>query len=134
MYRLSALAAAAIAALLSTAPGAAAQPSHCPPGLAKKNPPCVPPGLAGRGGRDDGRDLGDSYDEGYRDGYRDGLRVGDRLHDGSYRLIRDPGLYRLDPYRSGDWRYYLVRDLIVQADPETLEVLAVIGLASALLD
>ena len=25
-------------------------PKHCPPGLAKKNPPCIPPGLVGKFG------------------------------------------------------------------------------------
>ncbi len=112
--------------------------AHCPPGLAKKNPPCVPPGLARRGGDDrDGYRDGNrgEYREGYEDGLRDGLRLarGDRLPRGEYILIRDPSRYGLDPYRS-DWRYYLVRDMLVRADPDTLTVLAVIGLADRLLN
>ncbi len=35
---------AAAAAILMTAGAAEAQPRHCPPGLAKKAVPCVPPG------------------------------------------------------------------------------------------
>jgi len=61
----------------------------CPPGLAKKNPPCVPPGLA-RGG--------DRYD----DDFRRVLRVdrpdfwGLRLNDGRY-VYDDGYLVRLGP-------------------------------------
>jgi hypothetical protein len=36
----------AILALSSTAAAFANGPDHCPPGLAKKTPACVPPGLA----------------------------------------------------------------------------------------
>ncbi|MHA3976288.1 RcnB family protein [Halovulum sp. GXIMD14794] len=74
-----------------------AQGKGCPPGLAKKNPPCVPPGQAKKRGYSD-RD--DSY-RGDRDGdwvYRgdriigpDGrvYRVGDRLPGGYIVLERD---------------------------------------------
>jgi Ni/Co efflux regulator RcnB len=34
------------AVALSPFAAAAGGPSHCPPGLARKNPPCVPPGQA----------------------------------------------------------------------------------------
>jgi len=51
---LSALILAALA--LGSAPAAAQGPAHCPPGLAKKSPPCVPPGLA-KSWR-----MGDRYD------------------------------------------------------------------------
>lgn len=132
--------AALLAAGLASAP-AEAQPRHCPPGLAKKNPPCIPPGQAGRRGDhwdddDHGHWGDDGYDRGYRDGYHDGYRiaVGDRLARGDYELIRDPGLYGLRPYGRDSWRYYLVRDMIVRADPETRRVLAIIGLVDALLN
>ncbi len=140
-----AVALAALLAGLAYAP-AEAGPRHCPPGLAKKNPPCIPPGQVGRRGGDryddddwddDHRDRwDDDYDEAYRDGYRDGYRiaVGDLLHRGEYELIRDPGLYGLRPYGRDDWRYYMVRDMIVRADPETRRVLAIIGLVDALLN
>lgn len=133
---------AALAALAMSLPGpAAAQggPRHCPPGLAKKNPPCVPPGQARGGDRDEDRDRDrdrdPGYAEGYRDGYEDGYRlaVGDLL-DGDYRLIRNPPLFGLPDYGRDAWRYYLVRDLVVRADPETRRVLAIVGLVDTLLD
>ncbi len=43
---------ALILSILS-APVVFAQPKGCPPGLAKKSPPCVPPGLAKKGGQGD---------------------------------------------------------------------------------
>ncbi|AZL60889.1 excinuclease ABC subunit A [Tabrizicola piscis] len=36
-----------VSALLASVPAEAKQ-KHCPPGLAKKNPPCVPPGQVGK--------------------------------------------------------------------------------------
>lgn len=49
MPRLSTLFAAALAVgIVGVSAPADAQPKHCPPGLAKKNPPCIPPGLAGK--------------------------------------------------------------------------------------
>jgi hypothetical protein len=88
--------------------GAHAAPYACPPGLAKKNPPCVPPGLA-RAGHD--------------------YREGDRIRDG-YVVLRDPWRYRLDP----DGTYWRVGDALYRVNPETGRVLAVLGLLSALLD
>ncbi len=39
-----------LAFLLSLAvPAAAKGPNHCPPGLAKKSPTCIPPGQVGKG-------------------------------------------------------------------------------------
>jgi hypothetical protein len=87
---------AALAFAVAPAPAAAGGgPGHCPPGLAKKNPPCIPPGQVGRRGGDryDGHDdwdddhhyrWDDDYDQAYRDPYRDGYRigVGDRLTRG----------------------------------------------------
>jgi len=92
-------------------PPALAGPSHCPPGLAKKNPPCVPPGQA----------RGD-------DRWRDGDRHGD------HRLIEDPRRYGLAPHGGDSRRYYLVRDMPERADPDMRRVLGVIGLARALPD
>jgi hypothetical protein len=49
MPRLRTLLAAAlsVSAILASVPAEAKQ-KHCPPGLAKKNPPCVPPGQVGK--------------------------------------------------------------------------------------
>lgn len=49
MTRFTALLVAALAlGLTGVSLPAEAQPKHCPPGLAKKNPPCVPPGQVGK--------------------------------------------------------------------------------------
>lgn len=115
--------------------GAAHAAADCPPGLAKKNPPCVPPGLAKKHTDDqvrydDGRD--DGYEDGYRDGYADGVydyRAGDRI-SGDYVVVRDPARYGLDPAAT----YYRVGDGIYQVDRETQQILTVVGLASQLLN
>lgn len=78
---------------------------HCPPGLAKKNPPCVPPGQARK------------YD------------IGDRIDD-DYIILRNPGRYGLDR----DETYYRVGDSIYRVDRETREVLDLIGAIGAVLD
>lgn len=76
----------------------------CPPGLAKKNPPCVPPGLAKP-------------------------KEGDYLHDYEYEHITDYDRYHLDY----DHSYYRVGELIYRADPETFQVLELIGIMDELL-
>ena len=81
----------------------------CPPGLAKKNPPCVPPGQA-------------------RQMYRD-YRVGDRLPDG-FILIRTPSRYGLDPRRT----YYERGGYVVQVDRETMQILNLVGAITDLLN
>ncbi len=89
----------------------------CPPGLAKKNPPCVPPGLAKtqRFDRDD--DHGHVY------------RVGDIIRD-RYIILRDPLTYGLDP----NGTYWRVGDNLFRVDGETGRVLAALGLINALLN
>lgn len=82
----------------------------CPPGLAKKNPPCVPPGQA-------------KQDRQIR------YREGDRIRDG-YVLLRDPYRYDLDPALT----YWRVGEYLYRVDPETGRVLAALGLLSALLN
>ena len=79
---------------------------HCPPGLAKKTVPCVPPGQA--------KHL---------------YRAGDYV-DRDYRWINDPyryGLSRNDYYlRAGDYVY--------RVDPETRKVLNLIGAVADILN
>jgi len=87
--------------------------ANCPPGLAKKNPPCIPPGQA--------KKL-------YPD-YRPRYETGDRIYR-DYRIIRDVNRYRL---RKGDL-YYLVGREIFRISPDTGRVIAFIGLADALLN
>lgn len=119
----------------------------CPPGLAKKSPACVPPGLAKKapaydGGhvhRDDRVVIHDGHTHLDSDGrvviYNDRYdsvyhyRIGDRV-DGDYVVVRDPQLYGLDP----DGLYYRVDNGVYQVDRETQEILAIIGLASRILN
>ncbi|MDD9706145.1 excinuclease ABC subunit A [Seohaeicola sp. SP36] len=82
----------------------------CPPGLAKKNPSCVPPGQA-------------------KKAYRGDYRVGDRLPDG-FILVRTPSRYGLDPRRT----YYERDGYVVLVDRETREILNLVGAISDLLN
>ena len=91
-----------------------AQAGHCPPGLAKKNPPCIPPGQA--------KKL-------YPDSYSPLYRRGDWI-DGDYVIIRDPRRYGL----SQDDIYYLVGREVFRISPDTGRVLAFVGLADLLLN
>lgn len=77
----------------------------CPPGLAKKNPPCVPPGQARKYGR------------------------GDVIH-GDYWIIRNPRRFGLD----GDETYYRVGEYVYRVDRETREVLDLIGAVARVLN
>ena len=81
----------------------------CPPGLAKKNPPCVPPGQA-------------------KQAYRD-YRVGERVPDG-FILIRSPSRYGLDPR----YTYYERDGYVVHVDRETMQILNLVGAISDLLN
>nr|WP_318272580.1 hypothetical protein [Paracoccus saliphilus] len=83
---------------------------HCPPGLAKKSPPCVPPGQA-------------------RKQRQETLQRGDRFEPGRYSIIDDPRRYGLDG-RSG-WDYYRDGERAYRVDRETRRVLAVINLIDA---
>ena len=107
---------ALLAALVVATPGYSGAGS-CPPGLAKKAVPCVPPGQAKK----------HRYDK------HEGIGRGDRVTDYPYHLIRYPGRYGLDPLRPGE-RYYVVDGQILRVDQDTYEVLAVIRAVAALLD
>ncbi|QRZ12681.1 hypothetical protein JWJ88_03535 [Paracoccus methylovorus] len=85
--------------------------ADCPPGLAKKNPPCVPPGQA------------------RKHVARYGNRVGDILRTKDYIVVRDPRRYDLEA-RHG-WNYYRDDDRIYRVDSETRKVLAVLNLIDA---
>lgn len=87
------------------------QPRHCPPGLAKKNPPCIPPGQAKK------------YDDRY------GVRIGDTLRIGDYVVIRDPR--RLNLETRDDWRYYRDGNRAYRVDRDTRKILSVIDLIDA---
>ncbi|MDF2142697.1 excinuclease ABC subunit A [Paenirhodobacter sp. CAU 1674] len=78
----------------------------CPPGLAKKNNGCLPPGHAKRI-----------------------WQRGERI-ESDYIVIRDPTRYRLDPRQT----YWQSGDYIYRVDRETGKVLALIGAISALVN
>ena len=77
---------------------------HCPPGLAKKNPPCVPPGQVGKSYR-----IGERYGE---DGY----------WDDDYRRR-----YELPRLPRGE-SYYRIGDSFLRVDDETRLVLELIDI------
>ncbi|KEP68143.1 hypothetical protein DL1_14635 [Thioclava dalianensis] len=100
----------------------------CPPGLAKTHNGCRPPGHA----RDDRRYDRDHRD--YRYSARDDRdhhhhwRPGERI-ERDYVVIRDPRHYGLDPR----YHYYRSDGYIYRVNQQNGEVLALIGLAQALL-
>lgn len=81
----------------------------CPPGLAKKDPPCIPPGQAKRRGYD----------------------IGDRLAEDVAldRYFDDLNLPRLDTDR-----YYRTDDTVYRVDPNTRAILDAIAIAEILLN
>ena len=107
---------ALLAALVAATPGISVA-GGCPPGLAKKAVPCVPPGQAKKF---------------HREG-PERIRRGDHIRDFDYHLIRYPDRYGLDPLRTGE-RYYVVDGQILRVNRDTYEVLDVIRAVSALLD
>ncbi|SFE84039.1 excinuclease ABC subunit A [Roseivivax sediminis] len=118
MKRAIPLACAVMGSLFLTPLATPVAAQGCPPGLAKKNNGCTPPGLAKKGVDRDRRD-----DAVYRYG------VGDRLGD-SYVILREPRTYGLDPR----YTYARTGDAVYRIDRETRQVLAIVGLLSNLLN
>lgn len=83
---------------------------NCPPGLAKKDPPCVPPGQAKKG-----RGVGNVVDW-------------DHVH-----IVTRPGLYGLSEPPNGQ-RYAIVDGRLVRVDSQTSKILSIIRLVDAILD
>lgn len=110
------------------------QARHCPPGLAKKNTPCVPPGQARK--YDDRRnydrhrdyDRRRDYDR-HRDYVRYGVRIGDILRIDDYPVIRDPR--RLNLETRDNWRYFHDNHRAYRVDRDTQKILSVINLIDA---
>ncbi|WP_428645320.1 hypothetical protein [Roseibium sp.] len=98
----------AMTALLFLSPAAALAggPKGCPPGLAKKNKGCLPPGQA-----------------------KKIYRPGERLQ-GQYSAIPNPGRYGLDPGQS----YYRLGDYVYRVDRNTKKVLDLVGAVAAILN
>ncbi|MGL4236224.1 hypothetical protein [Tabrizicola sp.] len=112
MPRLRALLAVAVAvgAVMVSVP-AEAKPKHCPPGLAKKAVPCVPPGQVGKS-----------------------WKQGDRV-EGGYVLIprEDWERWNLRDYDDGS-TYLRVDDEILRVVRDTLTVIEAVGIVSELLN
>lgn len=121
MPRLTAILSTAFAmgALLLVAP-AEAKNKHCPPGLAKKEVPCVPPGLAKKSHR--GHDDHDHW------------RRGDRVY-GDYVLIprSEWERLRLRDYRDGS-TYLRSDNQILRVMRDTLVVLEAVRIIDRVLD
>lgn len=91
--------------------GANAQPAHCPPGLAKKAVPCVPPGLA-----------------------KQGWRAGDRLPpDQRYVVIDDYWRYGLPRPEYGT-QYIRVENDVLRIVSETARIVESIDTIGRLLN
>jgi hypothetical protein len=94
-----------------------AGPKGCPPGLAKKNPPCVPPGQAKKGVT--------------TEQWAGRTHIGDVVNRDDLIFLDDYGLYDLPPLPYGQ-RYAVVDDRIVVIDPETYTILQLIRIFTAL--
>ena len=92
---------------------ASAEAKSCPPGLAKKNPPCVPPGQA-----------------------KKGVIIwapGDYIGEERIHWITYPDRYGLPPLAPGQ-RYVIVGNQIYAVDEGTYTVLTVLRAVDAILD
>lgn len=96
---------------------AQAAPKGCPPGLAKKTVPCVPPGQAKKA-----RAKAPVYAPEYR--------RGDVIRRGDFVVIRSPERYGLRPNST----YFESKGYVFRVNRETREVLDFVGAAGAVLD
>ena len=137
---IAALAAITLAAVPVTADAAGKSGKHCPPGLAKKTPACVPPGLAQKGvtADDRGFDVGDRIPDTEYVVLREGDRV---IFEGREYLVvdtdngtvlrRDDDFFRLP--RESDSDYVRIGDALVKVNRETKQVIDFIRLADLIL-
>ena len=104
--------AAVMLAPLAHAKGFKANPSNgnCPPGLAKKIPPCVPPGLA-----------------------KKGYVPGDFLPVGDYDWILNPFDFGLPRLRRGEG-YVQIGDSFIKVNRETYEIINLFDAIGRVLD
>lgn len=118
---------------LTVVDAAYADTKGCPPGLAKKNPPCVPPGQAKKGmttshGNGGDHDTGGDTDN---DGDNDGDQVGKVIGRDDLVYLDDYNRYSLPALRNGQ-RYAVYDDQIVVIDAETYTILQLIRAFQAL--
>lgn len=105
-----------LAPVMMTGP-ALADAKGCPPGLAKKNPPCVPPGQAKKGVT--------------ADQWLDRDRTGDVVRRADLVYLDDFGRYDLPRLPYGQ-RYAVVDDRIVVIDSESYRILSLVRAFTAL--
>ena len=103
-------------AFLATSPfihsdAAFADSKGCPPGLAKKDTPCVPPGQAKKGVT--------------TEEWRNGDRIGDVIRSDDLIFLDDNRRYDLPLLRNGH-RYAVVNDRIVVINAQNYEILQLI--------
>lgn len=116
----------AVLAAVSIGGGALAKDKHCPPGLAKKSPACVPPGQAKKRRYDD-----DDDDDHHHHRYPErGDRI-DRYDD--YSWLREYDRYGLPRLPRGQ-RYYVVGDRIYRVNQDTYEILDFVRALGAILN
>lgn len=107
---------------------AEAKSKSCPPGLAKKAVPCVPPGQAKKTHR--GHDL----DHKHRDHDRHSWRAGDRIPDGYVLIPRSEWeRLRLRDYRDGS-TYLRADTQILRVMRDTLVVIEAVRILDRVLD
>ena len=116
IYRSSLAAAALVAAAFTAVQPATAQSGGCPPGLAKKETPCVPPGQAKKGVTT-----------------QDWLNrhpIGERISPERVEWIDDFSRYDLPPLADGR-RYAVIDGMLVELDRDTYELLQLVRTAAA---
>lgn len=102
-----------VLAAVSVGGGAMAKDKHCPPGLAKKSPACVPPGQAKK---------------------RRDPRRGDRIDDyDDYAWLQDYDRYDLPRLPRGQ-RYYVLNGRVYVVDQSTYEILDLVRAVGAVLN
>ncbi|SFG13654.1 hypothetical protein SAMN04488020_101276 [Palleronia marisminoris] len=117
MTYLNTLAAIALAAVsFAAAQPVAAQPGNCPPGLAKKNPPCVPPGQAKKGVT--------------TQEWLNRHRIGERVDPEDVDWIDDISRLNLPPLTDGS-RYAVIDGMLVALDADSYELLQLVRKAAA---
>lgn len=102
---------------LAFVPAAEAKSGHCPPGLAKKAVPCMPPGQAKKHGHQDEH----SWER------------GDYLDEGDYEPLRYPRRYGLPPLPAGQ-RYVIVGNRIMVVSDDNYRILGILQAVQSLLN
>lgn len=103
----------ALLLVLGLAPAASAKSGHCPPGLAKKAVPCVPPGQARKATRP--------------------WEAGDYLDDGDYHIVTYPRRYGLPPLPAGQ-HYMIVGNRLMVVNDNNYQILSILQAVQAILD